>query len=174
VLSRWVSPGFEDLIAATSCSCPGRWLTKTGSLISPACSSPSPRRPNRSWLEHRAEAHAMGRILEDQLLSDPQVLPPRVPMARSARSLAIVNTDRSVLALAWRVKIAGRHGNTGFSCRLDLQLRRCRRSQFRCPAAGGDERAAGGRCQPITFGKAMMAAGSSVPRWLCPNHRAPR
>jgi glutamate synthase (ferredoxin) len=58
-------------------------------------------------------------ILEDQLLADAELMAAIEGHGRLARTLAIVNTDRSVGArLAG--EIAARHGNTGFQGQLDL------------------------------------------------------
>ena len=112
----------EDLIGRNELLVPRAVeLTKTGSLDLTCLLEPIPQAADRSWLKHRAEAHGNGPILEDQLLSDPQVLAAIESHGQVSRSLAIVNTDRSVCArLAG--EIAGRHGNTGFRGRLDLHF----------------------------------------------------
>jgi glutamate synthase (ferredoxin) len=96
-------------------------LTKTASLDLSALLGPVPAASDRSWLRHDPLAHGNGLILEDQLLSDPAVLEAIERHGLVERSLAIVNTDRSVGArLAG--EIAGRHGDRGFSGQIHLTL----------------------------------------------------
>ncbi|MFN9629625.1 MAG: glutamate synthase-related protein [Cyanobacteriota bacterium] len=96
-------------------------LTKTTSLDLSSLLGPMPQSDDRSWLRHDPEAHRNGPILEDQLLEDPAVLHAIERHGQVDRSLAIVNTDRSVGArLAG--EIAGRHGDKGFAGQLTLTL----------------------------------------------------
>jgi glutamate synthase (ferredoxin) len=73
----------------------------------------------RSWLRHSAEAHGNGPILEDQLLADAELMAAVESHGSLNRTIAIINTDRSVGArLAG--EIAQRHGNRGFKGQLNL------------------------------------------------------
>jgi glutamate synthase (ferredoxin) len=110
----------EDLIGRTDLLAPREVaLAKTRSLDLTCLLQPVPGSEDRSWLRHDLEAHGNGPILEDALLADGEVVAAIAGHGRVARTLAIVNTDRSVGArLAG--EIAARHGNTGFGGQLDL------------------------------------------------------
>jgi glutamate synthase (ferredoxin) len=96
-------------------------LTKTRSLDLSCLLTPIAAAADRSWLRHEAEAHGNGPILEDQLLADGELMAAIDGQGRIERSMAIVNTDRSVGArLAG--EIAARHGNKGFQGQLDLSF----------------------------------------------------
>jgi len=112
----------EDLIGRTELLAPRSvTLTKTGSLDLSCLLTPIPQAQDRSWLHHDREAHGNGPILEDGLLADPAVMAALDGHGRLERSLAIVNTDRSVGArLAG--EIAARHGNRGFQGLFDLRF----------------------------------------------------
>ncbi len=94
-------------------------LAKTKALDLSCLIDPIPAAADRRWLQHDAEAHGNGPILEDQLLGDAGLMAAIDGHGQVARNLAIVNTDRSVGA---RIsgEIAARHGNTGFQGQLDL------------------------------------------------------
>ncbi|MEB3183943.1 MAG: glutamate synthase-related protein, partial [Cyanobacteriota bacterium] len=113
-------PSLEALIGRTELLEPRSVaLTKTSHLDLSCLLDPIEQAADRSWLHHDTEAHGNGPILEDQLLADPAVPAAIEGHGRLERSLAIVNTDRSVGArLAG--EIAARHGNRGFNGRLDL------------------------------------------------------
>jgi glutamate synthase (ferredoxin) len=106
--------GRTELLQARSVA-----LAKTTALDLSCLLDPIPQATDRAWLRHDAEAHGNGAILEDTLLADGEILAAIEGHGRVARSLAIVNTDRSVGA---RIagEIAERHGNTGFTGNLDL------------------------------------------------------
>ena len=113
----------EELIGRTELLAPRAVaLAKTTALDLSCLLYPIPQAAGRAWLRHDAEAHGNGAILEDTLLADPALLAAIEGQARLERNLAIVNTDRSVGA---RIagEIAARHGNTGFTGRLDLTFR---------------------------------------------------
>jgi glutamate synthase (ferredoxin) len=94
-------------------------LAKTSALDLSCLLDPIPQAAGRAWLQHSPTAHGNGPVLEDQLLADAEVLAAIDGHGRLERSLAIVNTDRSVGArLAG--EIAARHGNTGFTGQLAL------------------------------------------------------
>jgi glutamate synthase (ferredoxin) len=94
-------------------------LAKTKALDLSCLIDPIPAAADRRWLQHDAQAHGNGPILEDQLLGDAGLVAAIDGHGQVARSLAILNTDRSVGA---RIsgEIAARHGNTGFQGQLDL------------------------------------------------------
>ena len=110
----------EDLIGRSELLQPRQVaLAKTSALDLSCLLDPIPQAAGRAWLKHSASAHGNGPVLEDQLLADPQVMAAIDGHGRLERSLAIVNTDRSVGArLAG--EIAARHGNTGFTGQLAL------------------------------------------------------
>jgi len=94
-------------------------LAKTKALDLSCLIDPIPAAADRRWLQHDAQAHGNGPILEDQLLGDAGLMAAIEGHGQVARNLAIINTDRSVGA---RIsgEIAARHGNTGFQGQLDL------------------------------------------------------
>jgi len=94
-------------------------LAKTKALDLSCLIGPIPAAADRGWLQHDADAHGNGPILEDQLLGDAGLMAAIDGHGQVARNLAIINTDRSVGA---RIsgEIAARHGNTGFQGQLDL------------------------------------------------------
>ena len=94
-------------------------LAKTKALDLSCLIDPIPAAADRGWLQHDADAHGNGPILEDQLLGDAGLMAAIDGHGQVARNLAIINTDRSVGA---RIsgEIAARHGNTGFQGQLDL------------------------------------------------------
>jgi glutamate synthase (ferredoxin) len=96
-------------------------LTKTSSLDLSSLLRSIPAAIDRSWLQHDPEAHGNGPILEDQLLADPEVLRAMEHHGQVQRTLAIVNTDRSV-GTRLAGEIAGRHGDKGFKGELTLTL----------------------------------------------------
>ena len=112
----------EDLIGRSELLAPRPVsLAKTGNLDLSCLLAPIAEASDRGWLSHDADAHGNGPILEDQLLADPEVMAAIEGHGRVARTLAIVNTDRSVGArLAG--EIAARHGNRGFQGQLDLRF----------------------------------------------------
>jgi len=110
----------EDLIGRTDFLTPRELvLAKTRSLDLSCLLESIPEASDRLWLHHDVEAHGNGPILEDSLLTDPEVAAAIDGHGEVSRTLPIVNTDRSVGArLAG--EIAARHGNRGFEGRLDL------------------------------------------------------
>ena len=96
-------------------------LTKTSCLDLSCLIDPLAEAAERSWLRHDPQAHGNGPILEDCLLQDPELMAAIEGHGALSRSLAIVNTDRSVGArLAG--EIAARHGNRGFQGQLNLSF----------------------------------------------------
>ena len=112
----------EDLIGRSELLQPRAVaLVKTQTLDLSCLITPIPAAADRSWLQHGDRAHSNGPILEDQLLADAELMAAIEGHGRVARSLAIVNTDRSVGARL-SGEIAARHGNTGFAGQLDLNF----------------------------------------------------
>ena len=110
----------EDLIGRTELLQPRSvQLAKTQALDLSCLLDPIPAAADRVWLRHDTAAHGNGVILEDQLLADAELMAALEGHGRVARTLAIVNTDRSVGARL-SGEIAARHGNTGFGGQLDL------------------------------------------------------
>ena len=94
-------------------------LAKTADIDLSCLLEAIPQAADRGWLRHEEEAHGNGPILEDDLLADADLLAAIDGHGAVARTVRIVNTDRSVGArLAG--EIAARHGNRGFEGRLDL------------------------------------------------------
>ena len=94
-------------------------LAKTKALDLSCLIDPIAAASDRSWLQHDTKAHGNGPVLEDQLLADLEVMAAIEGHGRVNRTLAIVNTDRSVGARL-SGEIAARHGNKGFGGQLDL------------------------------------------------------
>ncbi|MEB3207742.1 MAG: glutamate synthase-related protein, partial [Synechococcus sp.] len=112
----------EDLIGRSELLQPRAVaLVKTQTLDLSCLITPIPAAADRSWLQHGDRAHSNGPILEDQLLADGELVAAIEGHGRVARSLAIVNTDRSVGARL-SGEIAARHGNRGFAGQLDLNF----------------------------------------------------
>ena len=113
----------EDLIGRTELLQPRAVaLAKTQCVDLSSLLAPIQGSADRSWLTHSAEAHGNGAILEDQLLADAELMAAIEAHASLARTVEIINTDRSVCArLAG--EIAQRHGNRGFNGQLDLTFR---------------------------------------------------
>ncbi len=76
---------------------------------------------DRSWLQHAAQPHSNGAVLDDQLLADPEILSAIANQTYFTKSFPIVNTDRSV---GTRVAgaIARLHGNLGLVSDLNLEF----------------------------------------------------
>jgi glutamate synthase (ferredoxin) len=110
----------EDLIGRSELLQPRQVaLAKTKALDLTCLLAPIEAAADRRWLQHDAESHGNGAILEDELLADGDLMAAIEGHGRVARTLPIVNTDRSVCA---RVagEIAARYGNTGFAGQLAL------------------------------------------------------
>ncbi|MEB3320698.1 MAG: glutamate synthase large subunit [Cyanobium sp.] len=110
----------EDLIGRSDFLQPRAvQLAKTRALDLTCLLAPIEAAVDRSWLRHDASAHGNGVILEDQLLADAELMAAIDGHGHIARTLPIVNTDRSVGARLGG-EIAARHGNMGFDGQLDL------------------------------------------------------
>ena len=110
----------EDLIGRSDLLQPRAvQLVKTQGVDLSSLLAPIQGSEERSWLRHSAEAHGNGPILEDQLLADAELMAAVESHGSLNRTIAIINTDRSVGArLAG--EIAQRHGNRGFKGQLNL------------------------------------------------------
>ena len=110
----------EDLIGRSDLLQPRAvQLAKTQGVDLSSLLAPIQGSEERSWLHHSAEAHGNGPILEDQLLADAELMAAVESHGSLNRTIAIINTDRSVGArLAG--EIAQRHGNRGFKGQLNL------------------------------------------------------
>ncbi|MFO8237204.1 MAG: glutamate synthase-related protein, partial [Prochlorococcaceae cyanobacterium] len=96
-------------------------LAKTSAVDLSCLLDELPAAADRSWLAQASVAHSNGPILEDRLLADAELMAAIESHGQVDRSLAIINTDRSVGArLAG--EIAARHGNKGFLGQLDLRF----------------------------------------------------
>ncbi|UPM49059.1 glutamate synthase large subunit [Synechococcus sp. A10-1-5-1] len=110
----------EDLIGRSDLLKPRAvQLAKTKALDLSCLLDPIPQAADRGWLRHAEAAHGNGVILEDQLLADAELMAAIENQGQLARTLPIINTDRSVCARLGG-EIAARHGNTGFKGQLDL------------------------------------------------------
>jgi len=110
----------EDLIGRSDLLKPRAvQLAKTKALDLSCLLDPIPQAADRAWLRHAEAAHGNGVILEDQLLADAELMAAIENHGQLARTLPIINTDRSVCARLGG-EIAARHGNTGFQGQLDL------------------------------------------------------
>jgi len=110
----------EDLIGRSELLQPRTVsLAKTSALDLSCLLEPIAAAADRSWLIHAAAAHGNGLILEDKLLADAELMAAIENHGRVARTVPILNTDRSVCARLGG-EIAARHGNKGFQGQLDL------------------------------------------------------
>jgi len=78
-------------------------------------------RENRSWLNHET-VHSNGVVLDDQLLDDPEIQAAICNQLSVTKTVAIVNTDRTVGARLAGA-IASRYGNTGFEGQINLNFK---------------------------------------------------
>lgn len=95
-------------------------LTKTQSLNLDCLTQLPDTRTDRSWLIHES-VHSNGPVLDDELLADDALQAAIQNQTDFAKTVKIVNTDRSV---ATRVSgtIAKRYGNTGFNGNIHLNF----------------------------------------------------
>jgi glutamate synthase (ferredoxin) len=96
-------------------------LTKTHKLNLDCITHLPDTRENRSWLNHET-VHSNGVVLDDQLLADPEVQAAIRNQASVTKTVAIVNTDRTVGARLAGA-IASQYGNTGFEGQLNLNFK---------------------------------------------------
>ncbi|WP_326498316.1 glutamate synthase large subunit [Leptolyngbya sp. GGD] len=95
-------------------------LTKT-QLLNLDCLTQLPdTRSDRTWLNHET-VHSNGAVLDDQLLSDPDLQAAIQNQGDVTKSVEVVNTDRTV---GTRISgaIAKQYGNSGFSGQVTLNF----------------------------------------------------
>jgi len=172
-------PGFEDLIRpATSCSCPGVELNKTGSLdlnlparaLAPGGRPQLLKAPGRSpW--------QWARSLERSIAQRPAgfLAAQSSPMARSAAAWRSSTTDPQASALSLPGEIAGRAWQTRFFvARLDLHFEGVPPvMKFRCLLLR-DERAGWRADAQRLLGKPMNGGRIVLVPQLAVSIRAPR
>lgn len=95
-------------------------LTKTNSLTLECITNPPDVRADRSWLKHE-EVHCNEPVLDDQLLSDPEIIEAIRNQGSVTKNVEVLNTDRTVGA---RIagQIAKKYGDAGFEGKLDLNF----------------------------------------------------
>jgi glutamate synthase (ferredoxin) len=73
---------------------------------------------DRSWLQH-GNAHTNGKVLDDEILADPDIAGAIANQGKVAKDLIVVNTDRSI---GGRISgaIAAQYGNNGFEGEITL------------------------------------------------------
>ncbi|MBF2027364.1 MAG: glutamate synthase large subunit [Oscillatoriales cyanobacterium C42_A2020_001] len=95
-------------------------LTKTQSLKLDCLIKLPDTRSDRAWLVHE-EVHSNGAVLDDELLADPVIQAAIAHQGTVAKSVTVVNTDRTVGArLAGAIAL--QHGNSGFSGQITLNI----------------------------------------------------
>ncbi|QSJ17160.1 glutamate synthase large subunit [Nostoc sp. UHCC 0702] len=75
---------------------------------------------DRSWLVHE-QVHSNGPVLDDQLLADPDIQAAISHQTTVSKTLAIVNTDRTVGARLAGA-IASQYGDSGFAGQINLNF----------------------------------------------------
>jgi glutamate synthase (ferredoxin) len=96
-------------------------LTKTAGLNLDCLLQLPDVRQDRSWLIHEA-VHSNGPVLDDQILSDPDIQAAIQNQSSVSKTFTAVNTDRTIGARVAGA-IAQAYGNTGFSGQLTLQIK---------------------------------------------------
>ncbi|OUL32513.1 glutamate synthase large subunit [Nostoc sp. T09] len=95
-------------------------LTKTQSLNLNCLLQLPDTKDNRSWLVHE-EVHSNGVVVDDQLLADPDIQAAISHQSTIAKTLKIVNTDRTVGARLAGA-IASKYGDNGFAGQIHLNF----------------------------------------------------
>jgi glutamate synthase (ferredoxin) len=98
----------------------GVQLTKTTALNLDCLTQLPDTRENRSWLNHEL-VHSNGSVLDDELLSHPEIQAAIEQQGSANYSVGVVNTDRTVGARIAGA-IAKRYGDTGFEGQLTLNF----------------------------------------------------
>lgn len=96
-------------------------LTKTQTLNLDCLMNLPDTRGDRTWLQHET-VHSNGPVLDDQLLSDPEIQAAIQNQTSVSKMVDVVNTDRTVgtrLAGA----IAKQYGNSGFGGQITLNFK---------------------------------------------------
>lgn len=96
-------------------------LTKTSALNLDCLTQLPDSREDRSWLTHET-VHSNGVVLDDQLLSDPDIQAAIQNQSTVTKLVDVVNTDRTIGARLAGT-IAKQYGNTGFSGHLTLNFK---------------------------------------------------
>jgi glutamate synthase (ferredoxin) len=96
-----------------------RKLTKTQAL-NLDCLLNLPIPADRSWLNH-ADVHSNGPVLDDELLSDAEIMSAIEQQGSVTKAVTLVNTDRTVGARVAGV-IAKRYGDDNFTGQLNLNF----------------------------------------------------
>lgn len=96
-------------------------LTKTEALNLDCLIKLPDVRENRTWLNHE-EVHSNGDVLDDRLLSDPDIAGAISKQAAVTKEIDLVNTDRTVGARLAGA-IASQYGNSGFEGEITLTFR---------------------------------------------------
>ncbi|MBD2465324.1 glutamate synthase large subunit [Oscillatoria sp. FACHB-1407] len=95
-------------------------LTKTQSLNLDCLTKLPDTREDRSWLNHET-VHSNGPVLDDQLLSDPEIQAAIQQQGTVTHAVTVVNTDRTVGARLAGA-IAKQYGDTGFEGQITLNF----------------------------------------------------
>ena len=95
-------------------------LTKTQALNLNCLLQLPDTKTNRSWLVHE-EVHSNGPVVDDQLLADPNIQAAIRNQSTVTKSVAIVNTDRTVGARLAGA-IASQYGDSGFEGQINLNF----------------------------------------------------
>lgn len=96
-------------------------LSKTQALNLDCLTQLPDTHEDRAWLNHE-QVHSNGPVLDDQLLSDPEIQAAIRNHASVEKTIPLVNTDRTVAARLAGA-IAQRYGNTGFEGQITLNFR---------------------------------------------------
>ncbi|MCL6432785.1 MAG: glutamate synthase subunit alpha [Leptolyngbyaceae cyanobacterium HOT.MB2.61] len=96
-------------------------LTKTQALNLNCLTNLPDTREDRAWLNHE-EVHSNGPVLDDEILSDPDIQAAIQTQTSVSKTYTIVNTDRTVGARLAGA-IAKKYGNSGFSGQITLHFK---------------------------------------------------
>lgn len=109
--------GRADLLTARASA----KLTKTQSLNLDCLTKLPDTKTDRTWLNHSADAHGNGFVLDDEILADDAIQTAIAQQQSITKTFKVVNTDRSVGA---RVSgaIAKQYGNGGFGGKIGLDF----------------------------------------------------
>ncbi len=96
-------------------------LTKTDALNLNCLLHLPDTRENRSWLKHE-DVHSNGAVLDNQLLSEPEIKEAIRNQGPVTKDIGILNTDRTVGARIAGA-IAKQYGDTGFAGQITLKFK---------------------------------------------------
>ncbi|MGJ3249749.1 MAG: glutamate synthase large subunit [Elainellaceae cyanobacterium] len=108
--------GRADLLKARD----GAKLSKTASLNLDCLLHLPDTRHDRTWLDHEP-VHSNGPVLDNQLLTDPDIQSAIAQQSEVEKSYVVVNTDRTIGARLAGA-IAKQYGNTGFEGQIVLNF----------------------------------------------------